>query len=291
MKNGLKTGVLLAALAGLMMLFGTFFGRGGITIAFFISLVMIGGSYFFSDKLAIRAAKAVEVTPQQLPEYFTTMQELTTVTGMPMPKLYVSPEQQPNAFATGRGPKHAAVCVTEGLLKTLSWDEIRGVLAHELAHIKNRDVLIGSIAATIATTISYAANMAMWSSMGSRGRSSNRDNGNPFILIGFALLAPMAASLIRMAVSRSREFEADRDAAQMLGTGEPLASALEKLNGFSKQIPSQVPPPQASHYIVNPLSNRKVTLANLFSTHPAAEERIRRLRAEHPGGPIQDAIR
>ncbi len=286
MKNGLKTGVLLAALAGLMMLFGQFFGRGGLTIAFLISMVMIGGSYFFSDKLAIRAAKAVEVSPEQLPEYYNIMHELTTTSGMPMPKLYVSPEQQPNAFATGRGPNHAAVCVTEGLLKTLSWDETRGVLAHELAHIKNRDVLIGSIAATIATTISYAANMAMWSSMGGRGR---RDNGNPFILIGFALLAPMAASLIRMAVSRSREFEADRDAAQMIGTGEPLARALEKLNGFAQRIPSSVPPPQASHYIVNPLKNRKVTMSNLFSTHPPAEERIRRLRAEYAGGPIQDA--
>ncbi len=288
MRNGLKTGVLLAALAGLMMLFGQFFGRGGLTIAFVISLVMIGGSYFFSDKLAIRAAKAIEVPPEQLPEYHNIMQELATTSGMPMPKLYVSPEQQPNAFATGRGPNHAAVCITEGLLKTLSWDETRGVLAHELAHIKNRDVLIGSVAATIATTISYAANMAMWTSMGSRGRGS-RDNGNPFILIGFALLAPMAASLIRMAVSRSREFEADRDAAQMIGTGEPLARALEKLNGFSTQIPSSVPPPQASHYIVNPLKNRKVTMSNIFSTHPPAEERIRRLRAENVGGPIQDA--
>jgi len=274
MKNGLKTAVLLAGLAGLLMLFGSFFGRGGLTFAFIISLIMIGGSFFFSDKLAIRSARAVEVEPSQLPQYFQITEELTQQIGMPMPRLYVSPEQQPNAFATGRGPNHAAVCVTEGLLKSLSWGEIRGVLAHELAHIRNRDVLTGSVAAMIATTISYAASMAMWGGLGRR-----RNDGNPIIMIAFAILAPLAAGMIQMAISRSREFEADRAAARMMNDGEPLASALEKLHGYAQRIPSSVPPPQASHYIVNPLANRKVSFANLFATHPAAEARIEALRS------------
>lgn len=276
MKNGLKTAVLLAALAGIIMLFGSFFGRGGLTIAFLISVVMIGGSYFFSDKLAIRSARAVEVTREQVPRYYEIMEELTQLTDMPMPKLYVSPEQQPNAFATGRGPNHAAVCVTEGLLKSLSWGEIRGVLAHELAHIRNRDILTGSVAAMIATTISYAANMAMWGGLTGRRRS---ENGNPIIMLAFAILAPLAAGMIQMAISRSREFEADRTAARIMDDGEPLASALEKLHGYAQQIPSSVPPPQASHYIVNPLANRKVSFSNLFATHPQADARIAALRS------------
>ncbi len=276
MKNGLKTAVLLAALAGIIMLFGALFGRGGLTIAFIISLVMIGGSYFFSDKLAIRSARAVEVSREQVPQYYEIMEELTALTDMPMPKLYVSPEQQPNAFATGRGPNHAAVCVTEGLLKTLSWGEIRGVLAHELAHVRNRDILTGSVAAMIATTISYAANMAMWGGLTGRRRS---ENGNPIIMVAFAILAPLAAGMIQMAISRSREFEADRAAARMLDDGEPLASALEKLHGYAQRIPSSVPPPQASHYIVNPLANRKISFSNLFATHPNAEARIAALRS------------
>lgn len=278
MKNGVKTAVLLGGLAGLIMLAGSLFGRDGLTIAFVLSLGMIGFSYWFSDKLAIRAARAVEADPQRLPQYHAIMAELTQLADMPMPRLYVSPEQQPNAFATGRGPNNAAICVTEGLLRTLSWEEIRGVLAHELVHVRNRDVLIGSVAATIATTISYAANMAMWGAMSGR-RGNGRDNGNPIIMLGFALLAPMAAGLIQMAISRSREYEADRAAARLINDGEPLAAALEKLHGYSLQITSSVPPPQASHYIVNPLANRKVSMSNLFATHPQAEERVRRLRS------------
>jgi heat shock protein HtpX len=277
MKNGFKTAVLLAGLAGLMMFLGSFFGRGGLTIAFVLALVMIGGSYWFSDKVAIRAARAVEVPPGRLPEYHAVMAELAQLAGVPMPKLYVSPEQQPNAFATGRNPDHAAVCVTEGLLQALTWDEIRGVLAHELSHIRNRDVLIGSVAATIATAISFAANMAMWGAM--FGGGGDDDDANPFAMLLLAILAPIAAGLIQMAISRSREFEADRTAARWLDDGEPLARALEKLHGYSQRIPSHVQPAQASHYIVNPLSGRKQGLANLFSTHPRAEERIRILRS------------
>jgi len=278
MKNGFKTAVLLAGLAGIVMFAGSLFGRGGLTIAFVLSLVMVGGSYFFSDKLAIRSAKAVEVSEHQMPEYYRIVRELAELDGLPMPALYVSPEHQPNAFATGRNPKHAAVCLTEGILQTLSWAEIRGVLAHELAHVKNRDILTSSIAAALATTISYVANMFLWSGLFG-GNRRDRNDGNPIIMLAFAFLAPMAAGLIQMAVSRSREFEADRDAAQMLNDGEPLARALEKLHGYSLRVPSEVPPPQASHYIVNPLANRKVSFSKLFTTHPPAEERIRRLRS------------
>jgi heat shock protein HtpX len=168
--------------------------------------------------------------------------------------------------------------VTEGLLRALSWDEIRGVLAHELAHIRNRDVLIGSVAATIATAISYAAQMAMWGSIFGGGRD-DEDGPNPVVMLLFAVLAPIAAGLIQMAISRSREFEADRTAARWLDDGEPLARALEKLHGYSLQVRSDVQPAQASHYIVNPLAGSRATMASLFSTHPKAEERIRILRA------------
>ena len=279
MKNGLKTAVLLGGLGSLFMMAGAALGgRGGLTIGAILGFATVGWSYWRSDTLALRSAKAVEISPIQFPEYHSIMVELTSLAGLPMPRLYVSPEQQPNAFATGRNPSHAAVCVTEGLLQTLSWDEIRGVLAHELSHVKSRDILTGSVAAAIATAISYAANMAMYSGLFGGRRRDNND-GNPIILLAFALLAPMAAGLIQMAISRSREFEADRDAARMLGDGEPLARALEKLHGYSLQVTSNVAPPQASHYIVNPLANRRVAMSELFATHPDPDERIRRLRS------------
>ncbi len=279
MKNGLKTAVLLAGMGSLVMLIGGVLGgSNGLIIGFVIAIAMTGFSYWKSDTLAIKSARAVPVTEQQMPEYYAIMRELTQLAELPMPKLYVSQEQQPNAFATGRNPDHAAVCVTEGLLRTLSWVEIRGVLAHELAHIRNRDILTGSVAAAIAMAIGFVARMAMYGAMFGGGRD-REGGGNPFGAIAVAIFAPMAAGLIQMAISRSREYEADRTAARLIGDGEPLASALEKLNGYSVQIPSHIDAAQASNYIINPLAGRRGGFTNLFTTHPPAADRIARLRA------------
>ena len=284
MRNTAKTSVLLAGLAGLILWIGSFWGQGGLTIAVVIALVMVGGSYWFSDKLAIRSARAQEVQPHQLPEYWRIMGELTTLSDMPMPRLYVSPDPQPNAFATGRNPKNAAVCVTEGLIRNLSWYEIRGVLAHELAHIRNRDILIGSVAAAVATAITFAARMAQFALIfGGGGRDNDR---NPFGEILLIILAPIAAMLLQMAISRSREYQADRTAARMISDGEPLARALEKLDVASKTVPSLADPNQAQMYIANPLASRRMGFKGLFTTHPPMEERIRRLR----DGTWQEAI-
>lgn len=278
MGNIARTFVLLAGLGGLFILFGGLIGgSGGLVIGLVLGLVMAGGSYWFSDKLAIKSAKAVPVTREQLPQYYQIMDELTAKADMPMPQLYVSPNPQPNAFATGRNPKNSAVCVTEGLLHTLNWDEVRGVLAHELAHIRNRDILIGSVAAAVAMAITFAARMAMFAGMFG-GRGDNR-NGNPIVLLAMAVLAPIAAMVLQMALSRTGEYRADRTAARLIGTGEPLARALEKLQAGASRVPSDVAPEQASAYIVNPLAGRQANFAKLFSTHPPAEERIARLRS------------
>lgn len=277
MKNGLKTAVLLTAMGSLIMLIGgALGGQSGLIIGLVIALGMTGVSYWKSDTLAIKSARAVPVTEHQIPQYHAIMRELTQLADMPMPKLYVSPEQQPNAFATGRNPDNAAICVTEGLLANLTWDEIRGVLAHELMHVRNRDILTGSVAAAIAMAISFAARMAMWGAMFGGGR--DREGGNPIGALAVAIFAPMAAGLIQMAISRSREFEADRTAARLINDGEPLARALEKLHGFSLRVPSHVEPAQASNYIVNPLAGQKGNFSNLFTTHPPAEQRIAKLR-------------
>lgn len=275
MNNNLKTTVLLAGLAGLILFVGSLFGTAGLWIGLVIALALVGGSYWFSDKIAIKAARAQELPEGALPQYRATMQELTTKAGMPMPRLYVSPDPQPNAFATGRNPEHAAVCVTEGLVQHLEWSEIRGVLAHELAHVRNRDILIGSVAAAVATAITFAARMAMWASLFGGGRDDDR---NPIAELAFILLAPIAAMLLQMAISRSREFQADRSGARLLGDGEPLARALEKLDRGSKTIPSIAQPQQAQAYIANPLANRQMSFRSLFTTHPPMEERISRLR-------------
>ena len=274
-KNTLKTYLLLAALGGFLVFLGrTFLGPSGATIGLVIAFVMVGGSYWFSDKLAIRASRAQPVTEQEAPELYRMVRELTMAAQMPMPRLYMTPDPQPNAFATGRNEKHAAVAVTSGIMELLSPDELRGVLAHELAHVKNRDILIGSVAAAIATAISYAAHLAFFF-----GGSDDDEGGNPIAALATLLLAPIAAGLIQMAISRSREFEADRSGAALINNGEPLARALEKLHLGAQKIPMKVDPAQATKFIVNPLTGRKVSFAKLFSTHPPMEERIARLRA------------
>jgi heat shock protein HtpX len=278
-KNTVKTFVLLAALGGFLMLIGSFFGRGGLFLGLILGLAFVGGSYWFSDKLAIRTARAVPVTEAEMPEYYRIVRELTTAAGMPMPKLYVTPDLQPNAFATGRNPDHAAVAVTQGILQILDWDELRGVLAHEISHVGNRDILIGSVAAAAAMGITFVARMAMWGAMfGGVGRDDD-NGGNIFGQLALMILAPIAALLIQMALSRSREFEADRTGARLIGNGEPLARALAKLEKGARAIPMAVEPAQATKYIVNPLAGRRVQFASLFSTHPPLEERISRLRA------------
>jgi heat shock protein HtpX len=278
-KNTIKTYVLLAALGGLVMLIGSFFGKGGLYLGLMIGLVFVGGSYWFSDKLAIRSARAVPVTEAQMPEYYRIVRELTQASNMPMPQLYVTPDMQPNAFATGRNPDHAAVAVTQGILNLLDWDELRGVLAHEISHVGNRDILIGSVAAAVAMGITFVARMAMWGAMfGGGGRGRDDEGGNPLALLALAFLAPISAAIIQMALSRSREYEADRSGARLIGDGEPLARALAKLEQGARAIPMAVEPAQATKYIVNPLAGRKVQWGNLFQTHPPLEDRIARLR-------------
>jgi heat shock protein HtpX len=282
-KNTIKTFTLLAGLGGLLVLVGgAFGGRGGATIGILLGLVMVGGSYWMSDTIAIKAARAVPVTEQEMPDYYRIVRELTTQLGMPMPKLYVTPDMQPNAFATGRSPDHAAVAVTQGILQILDWNELRGVLAHEISHVGNRDILIGSVAAAVAMGITFVGRMAMFGAMfGGGGIGGGRDNdrgGNPIGLLALAILTPLAAGLMQMALSRSREYEADRTGARIIGDGEPLARALEKLEAGARRIPMDVNPAQAQAYIVNPLTGRQVQFANLFTTHPPTADRIARLR-------------
>jgi len=279
MKNNLKTAVLLGGIGGLLIIIGGMFGKGGAVLGFVLGMAIVGGSYWFSDKLAIRAAKAVPVTEEQMPRYYAIVRDLCQRAGMPMPKLYVSPDPQPNAFATGRGPNHAAVCVNQGILEVLTWEELQGVLAHEISHVRNRDILISSVAAAVAMAITLLARMAMWGAMFGGGGGNRNRNNNIFGMLALAILAPMAAGLLQMALSRSREFEADRRGAKLLGTGQPLASALAKLDRGVQAVPSTIDPAHAQAYIANPLAGQKVQFANLFQTHPPMDERIRRLRS------------
>jgi heat shock protein HtpX len=275
-KNTFKTFVLLAGLGGLLVLLGQLlWGGTGAIIGAAVGFAIVGFSYWNSDKLAIRAARAQPVTEQEMPEYYAIVRELTQQAGMPMPKLYVTPDQQPNAFATGRNPEHAAVAVTQGILRILDWNELRGVLAHELSHVGNRDILIGSVAAAIATGITLIANFLQFSAFFG-GRDD--DDANPIALLALAILAPIAAGLLQMAISRSREFEADRSGARLIGDGEPLARALQKLEVGARQIPMDIDPAHASAFIVNPLTGRKMSFANLWRTHPPTEDRVARLR-------------
>ncbi len=286
-KNTIKTYVFLAALGGLLVLIGYGIGNGtGALFGLLIGLVFVGASYWFSDKIAVAAARAKPVSEAEAPELYAIVRELTTASNMPMPRLYVTPDMQPNAFATGRNEHHAVVAVTQGIMRLLDRDELRGVLAHELSHVRNRDILIGSVAAAVAMGITFLARMLMWGAMfGGYGGGRDNNGGNAIGLLALMILAPLAAFLLQMAVSRSREYEADRSGANLIGDGEPLARALQKLETASKQIPMQVDPAHATMYIVNPLGGRKINFANLFMTHPPIEERIKRLRAMHPTGP------
>ena len=280
MGNLFKTAVLLAALSCLVILIGgALGGQQGMLIAFLLAIVMNFGSYWFSDKIVLSMYRAQPVTEAQAPELYRMVHRLATQAGLPMPKLYIIPGDTPNAFATGRNPQHAAVAVTEGIMRMLDDEEIEGVLAHELSHVKNRDTLIMTIAATMAGAITYLAHMAQWSAMfgGARHHDEEGSGGGAFGTIIMAILAPIAAMLIQMAISRSREFQADATGAQLAGRPWGLAKALEKLEMASRIQPMPATPATAHMFIVNPL--RGGGLMTLFSTHPPTEERIARLRA------------
>ncbi len=277
--NSIKTFVLMAGLTALFVaLGGAIGGQSGMVIAFLLAAVMNFFSYWYSDKLVLRMYGAQEVNAQTAPPLYNMMQTLSERAGLPMPRVYVIPEQQPNAFATGRNPQNAAVAFTEGILRNLSREELMGVAAHELAHIKNRDILIGTITATLAGAISMIANIAQWS-MIFGGGSQNDEEGGPGILgsLLMIIVAPIAAMLIQFAVSRSREYLADETGARIVGKPLYLASALRKLHRGTESIPSHATPATAHMFIVNPL--RGGGLMSLFSTHPPMEKRIERLES------------
>src|SRR6202035_4187877 len=278
-RNVIKTTFLLTLLAALFVGIGAFFGTTGIVIGLVFALLFTGYSYWKSDSIAIRAARAVPVSEAQMPQYYAIVRDLTTRANLPMPKLYVTPDAQPNAFATGRNPEHAAVAVTQGILQICTWDELRGVLAHEMSHVGNRDILISSVAATIAMAITLLARMAAWGGLFFGGSRSN-DGENILELLALVILAPLAATLLQLALSRSREYEADRSGARLIGDGEPLARALAKLENGAQQIPMpQVRREMAPMYIVSPLAGMRVAFKGLFSDHPPTEDRIARLRS------------
>ena len=281
MANLMKTGVLLAALTVLVVLIGgALGGQNGMVMAFVLAMVMNFGSYWFSDKIVLSMYHAQPVDEASAPGLYRIVRTLATRAGIPMPKVYIIPGEAPNAFATGRNPQHAAIAVTEGILRIMSEEELEGVLAHELSHVQNRDTLIMAIAATLAGAITYMAHMAQWAMIFGGGRRDSDEEGSGGGVFGGLLmivLAPIAAMLIQMAVSRSREFQADATGAQMAGQPWGLAKALEKLEVASKVAPMHATPATAHLFIVNPLTGGGWT--TLFSTHPPIAERVARLRA------------
>jgi heat shock protein HtpX len=279
--NNLKTFVLLVALTALLVWLGSLFGgRSGATLAFGLALVMNAGAYWFSDRLVLRMYRAQEVSEAEAPELHAIVADLAQRQGLPMPKVYVIPGDAPNAFATGRSPRHAAVAVTQGILRAMDRTELTGVLAHELSHVRNRDTLISTVAATVVGAITYLAQMAQWSAI-LGGRGGDEEGGNPLGLLLVSIFAAMGATLLQLAVSRSREFEADASAARLVGDGEPLARALEKLEIAARRLPMHASPATAHLFIVSPLAGGRGAagvFARLFRTHPLTEERIARLR-------------
>ncbi|GJQ20644.1 MAG: protease HtpX [Bacteroidia bacterium] len=277
--NGLKTAVLMALMMGLVLFVGQMLGgESGLVMAFMISLAMNVGMYWFSDKLVLLGYRAREVTEDQAPRLHGIVRRLSQQAGLPMPRVYVIPTETPNAFATGRNPSHAAVAATEGLLRMLSDEELEGVVAHELAHVRHRDILVSTVVATMAGTITFIARMAMYASIfggGSRDREGSAGAVGQILLL---ILAPIAAMLIQFAVSRSREFLADEGGAQISGKPLGLAAALRKLHSAAERIPLEGARPHTAHlFIVNPLSGGGIS--KLFSTHPPVEERVARLEA------------
>lgn len=281
--NALKTTILLTALTLILVWAGgALGGQSGAVFAFVIALVMNFGSYWFSDKIVLSMYRAQEVTESEEPEFYNMVKGLAAKANLPMPKVYIIPQDTPNAFATGRNPEHAAVAATTGILKLLTKEELEGVMAHELAHVKNRDILIGSIAATIAGAISLLANMAQWALIFGGGRQDEREGGaHPAVMLIMMIVAPIAAMIVQMAISRSREYGADDEGASICGRPEYLAAALRKLERGAKRIPMHVSESTqeatAHMFIVNPLTGQG--LMSLFSTHPPIEERVRRLEA------------
>ncbi len=275
--NGLKTTFLMALMTGLLVIIGFFIGgRGGALFAFVIAAIMNFIAYWSSDKIALARYRAQEVTRDQAPKLFELVERLVARGGLPMPRLYIIPSQTPNAFATGRDPKHAAVAVTEGALSLLSEDELAGVIAHELGHVKNRDILIQSIAATLGGAITMLATWARFAAIFGGGQSNERRGGGLELLL-MAIVAPIAAVLIQMGISRSREYMADATGAKFAGSSRGLANALVKLDDWASKRPMDASPTSAHMFIVNPL--RGGGFASLFSTHPPTEERVKRLRA------------
>ena len=278
MGNTFKTIFLLGTLTGLLVVFGNYFGgTQGMMIAFLFALLMNFGAYWFSDKIVLSMYRARQVTEAEAPELVGLVRSLSQRARLPMPKVWIVPSPAPNAFATGRNPEHAAVAVTEGLLQIMNRDQLEGVLAHELGHVTNRDTLISAVAATLAGVIMLLANMARWAAFFGGGRDDEDRGGGVVGLLVMAMLAPIAALLIQMAISRTREFVADATAAHLTKKPLALASALERLQMAAERIPLDANPATSHLFIVNPLSGR--SLLRLFSTHPSVEERVKRLRA------------
>jgi heat shock protein HtpX len=274
--NALRTTFLMALLTVLLVMAGgAIGGRSGMTFALLMAGVMNFVSYWFSDKIVLSMYGAKEVTEMEYPDFFGLVRQLAIQAAIPMPRVYIIPSETPNAFATGRNPQHAAVAATTGILRILTRDELMGVMAHELSHVKNRDILISSIAATIAGAITYMAQMAQWAAIFGGGRDRDEEGGGVFGMLAMAIVAPIAAMLIQMAISRSREYQADKGGAEITANPLYLANALRKLQMANQQIPMQANAATAHMFIVNPLTGGG--LMSLFSTHPPMEERVRRL--------------